>query len=75
MKHSSANTSNGLSTVDKDKDAPIGKSYPLWNNPARSGYTRDNGVREYFYHRRTHYPIERRSDNLFNRILRKIGLG
>ena len=75
MENSTVNIDNELSTVGKDNDSPIRESYSLWNDPAWSGYSRETRAVENFNNRRTHYFIEGRRDNLFNRILRKIGLG
>lgn len=69
MENSTVNIDNGLSAVGENQNATIGKSCTLWNDPAWSGYTRSTGTVEHLHHRRTHYPIERRSDSLFKRIL------
>jgi hypothetical protein len=74
MKNSTVNIDNGLSAIGKDKNAPIGESFALWNDPAWCGYSRETRVVENLNSWRTHYPIESRRDNLLNRILRKIGL-
>ena len=63
-----------LGTVSKDQDAPIGESPALWKDPSRNRNPSRTGVVENFNHWRIHYPLERRRDNLFNRILRKIGI-
>jgi hypothetical protein len=74
MEHSMVNIDNGLSTISEHQDAPIGESHALWNDPSRNRNPSSTGVVENFNHWRTHYPLERRRDNLFNRILRKIGI-
>jgi hypothetical protein len=75
MEQSTVNIDNRLSAIDKANDASLGKSFPLWNDPTRNRKPSVTKAVEHLNLWRTHYPIERRSDNLFNRILRRIGLG
>lgn len=74
MENSTVNIDNGLSAIGKNKDAPIGESFALWNDPTRNRRPSVTKTVEHLNLWRTHYFVESRRYSLLNRILRKIGL-
>ena len=80
MEHSTATVNSRQSTVDKDNDASLGKSFPLWNDPTKnrkpSVTTGNESVNGTLLPSRHRYPrlVEPYRPGIIRRLLLALGI-